>query len=246
MVENVFNTLTSSITSVSPWAIGGLVLLGIIMEVGIPDFTICDLCLIFIGFTFGIAAWQVLVLFGSLFAGRAIGYTSIYLASKKYGDAFSKWLCHKSPKLENKLITLETKLNKHSTTSLLFTRLGPGFLTAASIASGLAAMTYKRFFFGSASSAAVADGTRIVAGSLTPHGAIILGIKIQTWQIVLAVTLGIAVFWFLMAMLQSWYEKKYPGKKKQTGEEYMPRSCPLPPEKRGKRNKKKAAAGDLV
>lgn len=244
MIDDVFNTLSQAIVSVSPWAIGGLVLLGIVMEVGIPDFALCDLTLILVGFTFGLGAWQVLVFFGALFTGRMLGYSTIYLASKKYGDRFSEWLCNKNPRLENKLINLETRLNRHSTTSLLFTRLGPGFLTAASIASGLAAIRYRAFFLGSASSAFVADGTRIVAGSLTPHGAVVLGMQVQTWQIVLVVTFGIAIFWFAMAQLQSWAEKKWPHKFKSQATEYMPRSCPIPPEKI--KRKKKAAAGDVI
>ena len=245
MIDNIFQSLSGAITSVSPWAIGGLVLLGVIMEVGIPDFALCDLTLILVGFTFGLGAWQVLVFFGALFSGRMIGYSTIYVASKKYGDKFSDWLCNKNPKLENKLINLETRLNRHSTTSLLFTRLGPGFLTAASIAAGLAAIRYRQFFLGSASSAVVADGTRIVAGSLTPHGAVVLGMQVQTWQIVLVVTFGIAFFWFGMAQLQSWAEKKWPHKFKTQATEYMPRSCPIPPEKQGKQNKK-VAAGDVA
>jgi membrane protein DedA with SNARE-associated domain len=223
----------------------GLLLLGIIMEIGIPDFATCDLCLILVGFTFGLGAWQALVFFGALFTGRMLGYSTIYLASKKYGDKFSEWLCNKNPKLENKLISLETKLNKHSMSSLLFTRLGPGFLTAASIASGLAAIRYRQFFLGSAASAVVADGTRVVAGSFVPQGAVILGMQVQTWQIVLVVTLGIAVFWFGMAQLQSWAEKKWPHKFRSIATEYIPRSCPIPPEKQGRR-KKKAAAADVI
>jgi membrane protein DedA with SNARE-associated domain len=242
MIEHVFQTLSAAILSVSPWAIGGLVLLGFIMEVGIPDFAICDLTLIFIGFTFGLNAWQVLVFFGALFAGRAIGYSGIFLLSKKYGDAFSNWLCRHSPKLENRLISLETRLARHSTTSLLFTRLGPGLLTAASIASGLSNIKYHKFVLGSATSAVVADGTRIVAGSLTPHGAVILGVQVQTWEIVLAVTVGVAFFWFLMSLLQQWYEKKHPSKVHAASEILTQRSCPLPPEK----VKKKKRIGDTV
>jgi len=238
MIDNVFSTLSGAILSVSPWAIGGLVLLGLIMEVGIPDFAVCDLTLIFIGFTFGVDAWQVVVFFGALFTGRAIGYSGIYLASKKYGDAFSDWLCRRSPKLENKLIGLESRLARHSTTSLLFTRLGPGLLTAASIASGLSKIRYRQFVLGSAISALVADGTRIVAGSLAPHGATLFGVQIQTWEIVLAVTVGVAFFWFTMSLLQGWAEKKWPRKVKPEVSEYLTRTCPLPPEKPSKKKKK--------
>jgi membrane protein DedA with SNARE-associated domain len=239
MIEHIFGVLSASILSVSPWAIGGLVLLGVIMEVGIPDFAVCDLTLIFIGFTFGLNAWQVLVFFGAIFVGRAIGYSGVFLLSKKYGDAFSAWLCQHSPKLENKLIDLETRLARHSTTSLLFTRLGPGLLTAASIASGLSNIKYPKFVLGSATSAVVADGTRIVAGSVTPHGAVILGMQVQTWEIVLAVTVGIAFVWFLMSLLQQWYEKKHPGKVQAAPEILTQRTCPLSQEKAPK-NKKKA------
>ena len=226
-----------AIQSVSPWAIGGLVLLGFIMEVGIPDFAVCDLSLIFIGFTFGVGAWQVLVFFGAIFTGRAIGYSTIFALSKKFGDRFSDWLCNHSPKLENKLIDLETRLARHSTTSLLLTRLGPGLLTAASIASGLSNIRYQRFVVGSAASALVADGTRIVAGSLAPHGAVFLGVQVQTWEIVLAVTVGVAFFWFLMARIQSFYEKRHPSKMKTEASEYIPRTCPIPPEKDRKKKK---------
>ncbi|APV43496.1 membrane protein DedA, SNARE-associated domain [Dehalogenimonas formicexedens] len=239
MVQNLFDSLSGAILSVSPFAIGGLILLGIIMEVGIPDFAVCDLTLIFIGFTFGLAAWQVVIFFGAIFAGRAMGYTGIFLLSKKYGDRFSDWLCAHSPKLENKLIDLETRLNKHSTTSILFTRLGPGLLTAASIASGLSNIKYRQFVLGSAFSALVADGTRIAAGSVAPHGAVFLGIKVQTWEIVLAVTVGVAFFWFMMARLQAWYEKKHPSKVNDSFSSYQPRTCPLPPEK-PRKNKKGA------
>ena len=237
MIDTIFQALSGAIQSVSPFAIGGLVLLGFIMEVGIPDFAVSDLSLIFIGFTFGLGAWQVLVFFAAIFTGRAIGYSAIYKLSKKFGDKFSDWLCSHSPKLENKLIDLETRLNRHSTTSLLMTRLGPGLLTAASIASGLSNVKYQRFVVGSAASALVADGTRIVAGSLAPHGAVVLGVQVQTWEIVLAVMVGVAFFWFLMAQLQSLYEKKHPSKVKEEVSEYIPRSCPIPPEKEKKKKK---------
>jgi membrane protein DedA with SNARE-associated domain len=244
MIQHVFEILSSAILSVSPWAVGGLLLLGIIMEVGVPDFAVCDLTLIFIGFTFGLDAWQVLVFFGAVFAGRTLGYSGIFLLSKKYGDAFSDWLCRHSPKLENKLIDLETRLHKHSTTSLLFTRLGPGLMTAASIASGLSNVKYRQFLLGSALSAMIADGTRIIAGSLAPRGATILGLQIQTWEIVLAITVGIAFFWFMMARLQDWHEKKWPSKVNSEISDYIPRTCPIPPEKQGKL-KKKVAIGDI-
>jgi membrane protein DedA with SNARE-associated domain len=120
IISNIVAFVSNAIVTGSPVALGALVLLGIMVEVGIPDFFMIDIVLIFIGFTLGFSSAQVLLLFGALLGGQLLGATVIYVLSRRFGDAFSRWLCGRAPKLEIKLIQLEGKLDEHTSSALLF------------------------------------------------------------------------------------------------------------------------------
>jgi membrane protein DedA with SNARE-associated domain len=201
------------------------------VEVGIPDFFMIDAVLIFIGLALGFSA-QAFVIIGSVVVGQILGATIIYLLSRLFGDAFSRWLCSHAPKLERKLIGLEGKLDEHTASALLFLRLGPGIITAASMACGLANVKYRRFALGVGGSAFIADGSRFLAGYATYKGINVLGIHPQTWQIIVVVLVALTLFWMGMYRIQLWRQKRNPEKHiviHSSG--FKQRSCPLPPEK---------------
>jgi membrane protein DedA with SNARE-associated domain len=232
IISDIVAFITNAILTGSPVVIGALVLLGMMVEVGIPDFFIIDIVLIFIGFTLGFSSAQAIYLIGSILIGQLLGATAIYLLSRQFGDAFSRWLCGRAPKLENKLIGLEGKLDEHTTSALLFLRLGPGIITAASAASGLANVQYRKFALGVGGSAFIADGSRFLAGYATFRGIKVLGIHPQTWQIIAVVLVALTLFWIAMGRIQQRLQSKNPekhGSAHSSG--FKQRSCPLPPEK---------------
>jgi membrane protein DedA with SNARE-associated domain len=209
-----------------------LFVLGFINEIGIPDLFTIDLTLIFIGYNLGFASANGYLLMSILLVGQLLGASCIYLLSRGFGNTFSRWLCRKAPGLENRLIGLEGKLDEHATSALLFIRLGPGVNTAASVASGLANVRYRKFALGVGISAFIANSARFLAGYTTYKGITILGIHPQIWQIVAGIVLLLAVFWISAYMIKDWTEKK--TAKPHTvihSAGYSNRTCPLPPEK---------------
>ena len=210
-----------------PVAIMAFFLMGIYTELGFPDFTIIDVSLIFVGVQLGFSSIVPLFLIGAILAGRLVGSFAILIICRMCGNAFSSWLCRHSPKMANKLISLEGKMDRHTISALLFTRLGPHFVTAASIASGLSNVKYSQFAIGVAVSGLIADGSRFLAGYMASRGASLLGMKFQTWQLVVGVVVLITLFWWLMFRLQQWREKRWPNTRKMPTK-YPVRTCPMP------------------
>jgi membrane protein DedA with SNARE-associated domain len=232
IISDIVAFISNAILTGSPVALGALLLLGIVVEVGIPDFFMIDIVLIFVGYTLGFSNPEGYFLFGFLLTGQLLGASIIYLASKRFGDTFSKWLCSRAPKLESRLIGLEGKLDEHTSSALLFMRLGPGIITAASMASGLANVQYRKFALGVGGSAFIADGSRFFAGYATFKGIKVLGIHPQTWQIIAVVLVALTLFWMGMYRIQQWQQKKNPEKHTVVHSAgFKQRTCPLPPEK---------------
>jgi membrane protein DedA with SNARE-associated domain len=167
-----------------------------------------------------------------LILGQLIGATVIYILSLGLGNTFSKWLCNKAPRLERKLIQLEGKLDEHAVSALLFLRLGPGINTAASMASGLANIEYRKFALGVVISVLITDGARFFAGFAAFQGITILGIQPQTWQIVTGVILLLALFGLSTYRIKVWADRRYPKAHAVVHSAgFSNRTCPLPPEK---------------
>jgi membrane protein DedA with SNARE-associated domain len=206
--------------------------LGFINEIGIPDLFTIDLTLIFIGYNLGFSSGHVLLLMVALLVGQLLGATCIYLLSVGLGTRFSRWLCLKSPKFENKLIDLEGKLDEHATSALLFIRLGPGINTGASVAAGLANIQFRGFALGVGISAFIANSARFLAGYATYKGITILGIHPQTWQIVTGIIILLALFWMSAYLIKTKVEKRIAKPQVVVhSAHYSNRTCPLPPQK---------------
>jgi membrane protein DedA with SNARE-associated domain len=231
IISNIVDLITDAIMRGSPVAVGSLVLLGMAVEIGIPDFFIIDIVLIFIGYSLGFSSLQAIMLFCSVLVGQLLGATAIYFLSRQFGDPFSRWMCGRWPKLENKLIELEGKLDEHAASALLFIRLGPGLITAASVASGLAGINYRKFVLGVGLSAFIADGSRFFAGYATFKGIAIAGIHPETWQIIAVVLVGLILFWSSIYRVRQWQQRRSPPKRPIVHSSgFNQRSCPLPPE----------------
>ena len=232
MLSDIFAFITNAIMNGSPTAAGSLVLLGVAVEIGIPDFFLIDIVLIFVGYSLGFSSPQAIMLFCSVLLGQVLGASAIYFLSQQFGDPFSRWMCSRWPKLENKLIGLEGKIDEHAASALLFIRLGPGLITAASVASGLAGINYKKFALGVGLSAFIADGSRLFAGYATFKGIAIAGIHPETWQIIAVVLVGLILFWSSMYRVQQWHQRKNPNKPPVVHSSgFNQRSCPLPANK---------------
>jgi membrane protein DedA with SNARE-associated domain len=192
----------------SPWALGIILLIGAVTEVGIPTLFAIDTVVLFASFQVGLFSNELLLVILALLLGRLLGSSVIYWPSRYFGQRFLKWLSKHQPKICSQLNSVAGRLSTRATVSVALARLTPGLLTAVSVGAGTVKVKFRYFAGGVALSSIIADLSLVVIGVLAKTGTGAFGIKLETWQAGVAAFVLILAGWGLFFVIQRRKGKK--------------------------------------
>jgi membrane protein DedA with SNARE-associated domain len=219
-LKTIISTLLSLVVQGSPWALGIILLLGAITEVGIPTLFAIDAVVLFASFQVGLFSVGLLLVVLALLLGRLLGSSIIYWFSKSLGKRFLNWLEKYQPRICAQINSVSNRLNNRAAFSIALARLTPGLLTASSIGSGLVRIKFNNFVLGVALSSLIADLSLVFIGALAKTGFSAFGIKPEPWQV------GIGAFAFLIIGWGTYFIIRNLRAKKAISK--VDDSCPLP------------------
>jgi len=207
-MTDLFNILREAILNGSPFIFLIAFFLAALVEFGIPDFFLIDATLLYASYQLDILSPQVLFIILSLLAGRLFGASIVFVLSRYFGERFNLWFKKRFPAQSKRLLSVEGTLDKYTIAGIVFLRLGPGLITAASILAGAACVTSSRFLLGILISSLVADGSRLVVSFLTKHGFAFFGITPSPWEVALAMLLLLALVLGVFYLANRWHSRR--------------------------------------
>jgi len=207
-MEHFFDLFSTTILNGNPWAFLIAFVLAAMVEFGIPDLFVIDAILLFAGYNLGALSPEVILIVLSLLAGRLFGASVVLGLSRIFGERFNKWLKGHFPAFAKKLFGLETKLDRYTIAGIVFIRVGPGFITAASVLSGISCINPSRFLIGVAISSFIADGSRLLVSFLTKNGFELFGVKPDAWEVVIALIAVLSLVFLAFYWLNRWHVRK--------------------------------------
>jgi membrane-associated protein len=218
-LKDALSSMLALVVQGSPWALGIILLIGAITEVGVPTLFAIDTVVLFASYQVGLFSVELLLVVLALLLGRLLGASLIFWASRTLGQRFLKWLEKYQPKICVQLTSIGGRLAKRATISIALARLTPGLLTGVSVGSGLVKIRFRHFAAGVALSSIIADLSLVLIGVLAKTGTTAFGITLETWQVGIAAFVLLAVGWGLYFAFQRRRAKRLSQKTN---------TCPLP------------------